>query len=192
MGIKDQLNNDLKEAMKSRAADHVTMLRGVLAALKEAEQKKKEDLVKAALRKHNVTRPSSAEDTAAMVAFDKAVGNALTAEKVDSQTELEEGEISSIVQKLIKMRQDSIGDAEKAGRSDIVVTEKKEMAWLQAYLPAQLGREEIEAEARAIISQTGASGPNDMGKVMGPLNGKLKGRADGRLISEVVKALLGS
>ena len=192
MGVKDQLSNDLKEAMKSKAADHVTMLRGVMAAVKEAEQKKKEDLVKAALKKHNVMRPTSSEDAAAMSAYDKAVGDALAAEKVDSQTELEEGEILSTVQKLIKMRQDSIGDAEKAGRSDIVANEKREMAWLQAYLPAQMSREDIEAEARAIISQTGASGPKDMGKVMGPLNGKLKGRADGKLISEVVKALLGN
>jgi len=191
MGVKDQLNNDLKEAMKSKAADHVTMLRGVMAALKEAEQKKKEDLVKAALKKHNVTRPASAEDTSHMAAFNKAVGDALAAEKVDSKVELEEADILATVQKLIKMRQDSIADAEKAGRPDIVVDEKKEMAWLQSYLPQQLSREEIETAARAVISETGASGPKDMGKVMGPLNGKLKGRADGKLISEVVKALLG-
>src|SRR5262245_53549364 len=138
MLVRDQLNNDLKEAMKSKASDHVTMLRGVMAALKEVEQKKKEDLVKAALKKHNVMRPSSAEDAAAMAAFDKAVENALSAEKVESQTELDESEVLATVQKLIKMRQDSISDAEKAGRSDIVANEKKEMAWLQAYLPARL------------------------------------------------------
>src|SRR5262245_47588191 len=120
MGLKDQINDDLKEAMKNKASDHVTMLRGVMAAFKEAQQRKREELVKAALKKHNVTRPASAEDSKAMAAFDKAVTDAIASEKVEGQAELEEPEILSVVQKLIKMRQDSISDAEKAGRADIV------------------------------------------------------------------------
>jgi len=191
MGVREQLNNDLKDAMRAKEAHRLTMIRGVMAAFKEAEQKKREDLVKAALKKHGVMRPLSQDDVAANAKYDQAVAAALAAEKVEANTGLDEGELLAIVQKLIKMRQDSISDADKAGRKDIADTEKQEMAWLQAYLPAQMSREEIEAEAKALIAQTGASGPKDMGKVMGPLSGKLKGKADGKLISEVVKGLLG-
>jgi uncharacterized protein len=191
MGVKEQLAKDLTEAMKAKQSHHITVIRGIMAAFKEAEQKKREDLVKSALKKHSVTRPPSQDDAKAMAEYDKAVTAALGAEKVDEGAALGEGELLAVVQKLIKMRQDSIADAEKASRKDIADAEKQEMTWLQAYLPAQLSREQIESEARALIAETGANGPRDMGKVMGPLSSKLKGQADGKLISEVVKGLLG-
>ncbi len=195
MGVRDQLNTDLKEAMRSKEMHHVTMIRGVMAALKEAEQRKRDDLVKVALKKHGVTRPAPVDDEEVMKQimkqFDQEVLAALDAEKVEDKAGLDEGESLGVIQKLIKMRQDTIADAEKAGRQDIGDSEKQELAWLQAYLPKQLSREEVEAEARAVIALVGASSPKDMGKVMGPLTGKLKGKADGKLISEVVKLLLG-
>lgn len=189
MHPKDQINADLKEAMKSRDQGKVTMLRSTLAAFKDSEQRKREDMVKAALKKHNVARPTSAEGEG-LAAFDKAVSAALSAENVPEHATLDEAEALSLIQKLIKMRQDSIADAQKAGRKDVEESEAQEMAILQAYLPQQMSREEIEAEAKAIIAQVGASSAKDMGKVMGPLMGKLKGRADSKLISDVVRSLL--
>jgi uncharacterized protein YqeY len=189
MHPKDQLNADLKEAMKSHDPIKVTLLRSTLAAFKDSEQRKREDMVKAALKKHAVARPTSS-DEGALAAFDKAVTAALAAEKIADNVTLDEAEGLSLIQKLIKQRQDSIAEAQKAGRTDIVESETHEMDVLQAYLPQQMSREEIEAEAKQIIAQVGAASAKDMGKVMGPLTGKLKGRADGKLISEVVRALL--
>jgi uncharacterized protein YqeY len=125
-----------------------------------------------------------------MAAFDKAVSAALAAEKVDDHVALDEGEGLAVIQKLIKQRQDSIAEAQKVGRKDIEESETREMNALQAYLPQQMSREEIVAEAKAAIAQAGAASSKDMGKVMGPLMGKLKGKADSKLISEVVKELL--
>ena len=68
--------------------------------------------------------------------------------------------------------------------------ESAELAILEDYLPRQLSREEIEAEARQVIAEVGASGPRDIGKVMKPLIGKLRGRADGKLVNQVVRELL--
>jgi len=191
MGVREQLNDDLKAAMRAKETHRLTLIRGIMAAFKEAEQKKREDLVKAALKKHAVMRPASQDDPAAMAQYNKAVTAALSTEKVEDNAAVHEGELLAIVQKLIKMRQDSIADADKASRQDIAELEKQEMMWLQVYLPPQLSREDVEAEARTAIAEIGASGPKDMGKVMGTLSAKLRGQADGKLISEIVKALLG-
>jgi uncharacterized protein YqeY len=198
MSLKDQLSADLKEAMKSKDSQRVTLIRGIMATLKDVELRKREELTKQAAQKHAVARPTpkgpSADDKAAyeadVAAYSRALDAAVAAEQVDEKMALDEAEVLSAIQKLIKMRQDSIAEAEKAGRKDVADAEGKELAQLQAYLPKQLSREEIEAEARALIAQVGASNARDMGKVMGPLMAKLQGRADGKLISEVVKTLL--
>lgn len=198
MALKDQLSADLKEAMKRKDSQRVTLIRGIMAAVKDAELRKREELTRQAAQKHGVTRPApkgqSPEDKAAyeaaVTAYSQALDAAVAAEKVEEKMALDEAEMLSAIQKLIKMRQDSIAEAEKAGRKDIAEAEGKELSQLQAYLPKQLSREEIEAEARALIAQVGAAGARDMGKVMGPLMGKLQGRADGKLISDVVKTLL--
>jgi uncharacterized protein YqeY len=187
---RDQLTTDLKEAMRSGDDARKTAIRGVLAAFNEAEQRKREDLVKKALKKHNVTRPTNQEDEEAMAAYGKAVDAALAAEKVDESSALDEAEQLAVIQKLVKQRGDSIADAKQAGRDDIVEAEQAERAMLEGYLPQQISREEVEAEARAVIAEVGAGDPRDMGKVMGPLMNRLQGRADGKLVSEVVRTLL--
>jgi uncharacterized protein YqeY len=198
MSLKDQLNADLKEAMKGKDSQRLTLIRGIMAAVKDAELRKRDDLTKQAAQKHGVTKPvqkgQSPEDKtayeAAVTAYSQALDAAVAAEKVEEKTSLDDAEVLSVIQKLIKMRQDSIAEAEKAGRKDIVEAEGKELSQLQAYLPKQLSREEINAEAQALIAQVGATSARDMGKVMGPLMAKLQGRADGKLISDVVKTLL--
>jgi len=187
MSLQDQLNEDLKDAMRNKDALKRTVLRGVVSALREEEQSKREDLVNRALKKHNVTKPSGDDD---MAAYQQALDAALAAENVEENAKLDEGEELRIIQKMVKQRQDSIDEAQKVGRSDVAESEQAELTILEAYLPKQLSREEIEAEARAIIEQAGAESMKDMGKVMGPLMENLQGRADGKLISEVVRGLL--
>ncbi len=190
MSLKERLANDLKEAMRSGDATRRTVIRGVMAALNEAQQRKREELVEQALKKHGVLRPADEKDPAQVSAFQQAVDAALAAEQVEQNSVLSEGEALGVVQKLVKQRQDSIAEAQRAGRQDVAAAEEAELAILEAYLPRQMSREEIEAAARAVIARVGASGPRDMGKVMGPLMAELQGRADGKLVSEVVRSLL--
>ncbi len=189
MSLREQITADLKEAMKSGDALRRTVIRGLVATIRETEQRNREELVKKALQKHNVPRPIES-DPVTSAEYEKAVQAVIAREDIEAQSTLDEAGILTLVQRLVKQRQESIADAERAGRDDLASAEQRELEVLEAYLPQQMSREEIEAEARALIAEVGASDPRDMGRVMGPLMEKLKGRADGKLISEVVRALL--
>jgi hypothetical protein len=189
MSLREQLAADLKEAMKSRDETRKTVIRGMRAAITEAEQRKREDLVRQALKKRGIERPIGTGE-ADIAAYNIAVATTLAEDNIEAASQLDEAEILSVVQKLIKMRQDSIADAEKAGRADLAAAEQQELDILRGYLPQQLSREEIEAEARAVIAEVGAASARDMGRVMGPLMQRLQGRADGKAISDVVRSLL--
>jgi uncharacterized protein YqeY len=110
--------------------------------------------------------------------------------EVDKGGPLEEGEVLTILQKEIKSRRESIADAEKAGRSDLIADSEAEISILEGYLPQALTEEEIEAMANEVISQEGASSLQDMGKVMKVLMPQVQGRADGGLVSQTVRKLL--
>jgi uncharacterized protein len=110
--------------------------------------------------------------------------------EIEARRPLEEAEIQAVIQKQIKQRRDSIEEFKKGHRQDLVDKESAEIGVLERYLPAQMSREEIESEAKALIAEVGASGPQDKGKVMGPLIARLKGRADGSQINAVVTELL--
>lgn len=103
---------------------------------------------------------------------------------------LDEQALLAVVEKQAKQRRDSIDAFRKAGRTDLVEREEKELAVLAAYLPRQLSRDEVAAGVRQVIAEVGASGPGDKAKVMPAAIAKLKGRADGRTINEVVTELL--
>lgn len=108
------------------------------------------------------------------------------------QVVLANGDILGLISKEVKQHQESI-EAFKAGkRQDLVDKEEAELSVLEEYLPQQMSREEIIAEARLAIEETGAQGPGDKGKVMPKIIAKLKGRADGREINEIVTELLSS
>ena len=89
-----------------------------------------------------------------------------------------------------KRRKESIDQFAKGGREDLVAQETAELAIIQEYLPQQIGRSEIEAVVRAVITQTGAASAADFGKVMPATMKQLKGKADGKLIQDIVKELL--
>jgi uncharacterized protein len=115
---------------------------------------------------------------------------AIKQREVDERTTLDDAAITAVIDKMIKQRKDSISQFEAAGRTDLVSKESAELAVLTAYMPAQLSEAEIAAEVQATVAQTGAAGPQDMGKVMGVLKGKLAGRADMTAVSALVKAAL--
>lgn len=95
-----------------------------------------------------------------------------------------------LLMKAVKQRKDSAQIYKDQGREDLMATELTEIAVIEKYLPKQLSEEEIRAELEKIIAQVGASGPQDMGKVMGMASKALAGKADGKTISGIVKSIL--
>jgi uncharacterized protein len=151
MSLREQLSNNLKDAMRQQQETRKRTLRSVIAALQQAET----ELDSSGQRVH-----------------------------------LDEQDILALIAKQAKQRQESIAEYHKAGRQDLVAEEQAELAILEEYLPRQLTRDEIEAEARQVIEEVGASGPRDIGNVMRPLMDRLRGRADGREVNLVVRELL--
>ena len=115
---------------------------------------------------------------------------AMKQKEVDERVTLDDVAIIAIVDKLIKQRKDSISAYEQAGRQDLAAVEAAEIDVLKVYLPARLSAEEIAAEVRAIVTEVGATGPGDMGKVMGVVKTRLAGKADMGQVSAAVKAAL--
>ncbi|HRL30902.1 MAG: GatB/YqeY domain-containing protein [Ottowia sp.] len=115
---------------------------------------------------------------------------AMKQKEVDERVTLDDAMVIAIVDKLIKQRKDSIDAFTKADRQDLVDIEEAEMKVLQVYLPARLSADEVAAEVKAIVAELGASGPGDMGKVMGAVKQRLAGKADMGAVSAAVKAAL--
>ncbi len=146
MALMDQINADIKSAMKAREKDKLAALRDVKSKL----------LLEATAGTGEVTEAAGAK----------------------------------IVLKLYKQRIDTYNLFIKEGREDLAADEKAQAEVIKEYLPKMMTEDEIKAEVDAAIATTGASGPQDMGKVMGLLSGKLAGKADGKLIADTVKAAL--
>ncbi|HEX2767361.1 MAG TPA: GatB/YqeY domain-containing protein [Candidatus Limnocylindria bacterium] len=104
---------------------------------------------------------------------------------------LTDDEVVEVLTRQVKQRRESIEMYRSAGREDRAAAEEAEAAILAEFLPEQLSEAEIEALAREAIAETGASSPADLGRVMGALSPRTKGRADGRLVSDIVRRLLG-
>jgi uncharacterized protein YqeY len=110
--------------------------------------------------------------------------------EVDERITLDDAAVIGIVDKLIKQRKDSVAAFAQAGRTDLVNKETAEIQVLEAYLPQRLDAGQIAAEVARIVAKTGASGPGDMGKVMGAAKAQLAGKADMALVSAAVKQAL--
>ncbi len=110
--------------------------------------------------------------------------------EVDERIELDDAAVIAIVDKLIKQRKDSISQFGAANRTDLVDKEAAELLVLEGYLPQRLSAAEIGTEVAAIVTELGATGPGDMGKVMGAVKARLAGKADMGLVSAAVKQAL--
>jgi uncharacterized protein YqeY len=130
-----------------------------------------------------------AKDTARLGAI-RLLLSAMKQREVDERIELSDADIIAIIEKMNKQRRDSISQYESAGRQDLADVEKFEMGVLAAYMPQQLDEAEIAAAVAEVIASVGATGPQDMGKVMGMLKPKLAGRADMGKVSALIKAQL--
>jgi uncharacterized protein YqeY len=115
---------------------------------------------------------------------------AIKQREVDERITVDDAGIIAIIEKLIKQRKDSIEQFQKAGRTDLVDQESKELGILKAYMPAQLSEAEVQSVIQKVIADLGASGPQDMGKVIGALKAQLAGKADMGTVSGLVKAAL--
>ncbi len=115
---------------------------------------------------------------------------AIKQEEVDGRITLDNAGVLAVLTKQAKQRRESVADSERAGRADLAAIEQAELSIIQSYLPTMLERAEVEQLARQIITEQGATGMKDMGRIMGALMPHVKGRADGKLVSDVVRELL--
>lgn len=183
--LRTKLNTDLKEALRSGDRLKLSVVRMILAAVKNAEMARQEKLMSAFLREHQV---AATDDEAARQAKLAAISK--EAERVAPQAKLTDNDIIGVIAKEAKQREESIAAYKQGNRADLVAQEEAELAVLRSYLPKQATRDEIVAEVKKIIAETGAQGQRDRGKVMPRAIASLKGRAEGREINEVVSELL--
>jgi hypothetical protein len=115
---------------------------------------------------------------------------ALHNKEIDLMRQPNEAEAMQVLSQMVKQRKDSIEQFARGGRQDLVEKEEAELKILQAFMPAQMSEDEVEALIRELIAETGAVSAKDMGKVMKALMPKIAGRADGKAAGEKVKGLL--
>ena len=148
----------------------------------------------------SLTKQIVADLTTAMKAQDanrtstlRMVKAAMMNRQIEKGSELDDDDMQKLLRSLVKQRRDSIEQYEKAGRQELVDKEKAEIEVIETYLPQAASSQEIEQAVTAAIAETGASSMKDMGKVMKAAQAALAGKnADGKLVSEVVKAKLGT
>ncbi len=120
----------------------------------------------------------------------RLITSAIKQEEVDGRKALTEEDVVALLMREAKKRRDSIEEAGRLGRTETVEKEQFELGIIESYLPQQLSREELEAEVRRAIEESGAKTAKEMGNVMKVLMPRIKGRAEGKLVNDVVKALL--
>ena len=130
-----------------------------------------------------------AKDSATLKAV-RMIVEAIKHKEVDTREDLDDQGILAVIQKMVKQRKDSIDQFTQAGRDDLVSVEEAELKVINLYMPKQLSENEIECVVDQVISQTGASGMQDMGKLMGVLKAELSGKADMGTVSNIIKSKL--
>ena len=120
----------------------------------------------------------------------RLINAAIKQREVDERIVLDDTQVLSVLEKMLKQRRDSFGQFQAAGRTDLADKEHFEIGVIQHYLPAQLSPAEVDAIIAATIAESGAAGPKDMGKVMGLVKPKVAGCTDMGKLSELVKARL--
>jgi uncharacterized protein YqeY len=120
----------------------------------------------------------------------RMVLSAVKLAEVEKRGPQDEASLISILQREIKTRRESIIDAERAHRDDLIAASQAEIEVLDSYLPQRLSSDDLQSMVRKAIEETGASGPQDMGKVMKAVMPHVQGRADGKDVNELVRSLL--
>ena len=136
---------------------------------------------------NDITEAMKARNVDKLAAL-RAVKSAIMLEATkDGVPEVSDDVSLKLIAKLVKQRKDSAAIFTEQNRPDLAVDEINQLAYLQEYLPTQMGEEEVRSVVKEVIAQVGASSLSEMGKCMGPLMGRLNGKADGSLISKLVK-----
>ena len=161
------------------------VIRFTQAAMKNAELAKQQKLVK---ERSRLWQTGTVDESGNPI-VDEAEREKQLAE-IAKLTPLTDEEQVAVLTTEVKRRRETIADAEKARRPDLIAREQAELEVVLGYLPKQMSREEVTAAAQQVIAEVGAQGLQDTGKVMGKLMPQLKGKADGKMISEVVRELL--
>ncbi|MEJ6558768.1 MAG: GatB/YqeY domain-containing protein [Candidatus Thioglobus sp.] len=130
-----------------------------------------------------------AKDKAALKAVRMILG-AIKQREVDERIELDDAQVLTVIQKMVKQRKDSISQFKDAGRTDLVDVEEAELVIINNYMPAQLSEEEVSVAVDKAIADSGASSMQDMGKLMGLLKSQLDGKADMGVISGLIRSKL--
>ena len=120
----------------------------------------------------------------------RLINAAIKQREVDERIQLDDTQVLGVLEKMLKQRRDSFSQFQAAGRTDLADQENFEIGVIQSYLPAQLTAQEVDAAIGAAIGEAAATGPKDMGKVMGLVKAKVAGRTDMGKLSELVKAKL--
>ncbi len=120
----------------------------------------------------------------------RLASSAITYMEKEKMRDLTDEELLAVVVREVKKRREAIVEYSKAGRTDLADKEQAEANVLAAYMPEQMSDDEVEALVKEVIAATGASGPGDIGKVMGAVIPRTKGRADGKKINEIARGLL--
>jgi hypothetical protein len=118
--------------------------------------------------------------------------SAIRYREVDVRRTLTEAELQATINTQVKQRREAMAEYHKAGRPELAKQEEEELSVLLSFLPPQLSPEEMAAAVNAVIAELGATGPNDLGKVMKNAMARLAGRADGKVIREIAQQRLGS
>lgn len=162
MSLKEQIQEDLKTALKDKKELEISTLRMLNAQILNKEKEKRSKLAKESLSEEEIIEKSGLTDE----------------------------EIIEVVSSEVKKRKEAILNFEKGERQDLASKEKKEIEFLNKYLPEQLSEEEVKKLAQEAIDKVRASDIKEIGKVMAEVMPKVKGKADGNLVSKVVRELL--
>ncbi|MDH4027472.1 MAG: GatB/YqeY domain-containing protein [Nitrospirota bacterium] len=120
----------------------------------------------------------------------RMIKSAVKNKEIDKMAPLSDEEVLALLRTFVKRAGESIEQFSKAGRQELVEKEKAELAVIQQYLPKQLSEEDVRKIIGDVITETGASGPRDMGSVMKAVMAKTRGQADGKLVNNLVKEML--
>jgi uncharacterized protein YqeY len=115
---------------------------------------------------------------------------AIKQKEIDERIELDDAQVMTVIQKMVKQRKDSISQFSDAGRSDLVEIEEAELETINNYMPEQLSDEEVASVVDKAINDSGANSMKDMGKLMGMLKPRLQGKADMSIVSQLNKSRL--